>query len=148
MMLRTIKTGDILIVYPSKNRVKVINVTAKKINLKESDERYCLKSYWNEKHGIVLPRSFRIVTCQFATTPYKEYDYPLYRKCVRKPFRQYGHKKMWKIDRQYSLFKKGKTIAEILNVNQEDLSKTKEEMSDNKGNWHPPSDYTMYQTGF
>lgn len=150
VLLRTVKVGDILTVYPYQDRVKVIVITAKKINLKKSDERYCLKDYWKEKHGIILPMTFRIATCKFATT-YKEYDYPLYRKCVKKSLFQYKHRKMWKIDQQYSHMKKrngGISISEIIQGDQEDLSEAEGEVDDNKGNWHPPSDYTMYQMGF
>ena len=145
--MRTVKVGDILTIYPSKCKTKVIVVTAEKINLKESDERYWLKDYWKEKHEIILPVAFRIITCKFTTT-YKEYDYPLCRKCVKKPLRQKKLKERWKNKRKAVLNAKVSRfdIDKLLGVNQEDLSK--EEMSDNKGNWHPPSDYTMYQMGF
>lgn len=125
-MLRTVKVGDILIVYPSKERVKVTGF------IKGEATTTFLRDYWRKKHNIKIPTTFRIAVCRFATTILKEYNYPLYRKCVKKPLFQYNHKKMWEIDRQYLLFKRRKG----------------DEIDDNKGNWHPPSDYTMYQMGF
>lgn len=122
ILLRTVKVGDILTVYPYKKRVKVIEVVAEKFILKESDERYYLKDYWKERHGITLPKAFRIVTCKFTTT-YKEYDYPLYRKCVKKPLRQKRLKERWESKRKV-----------MINAR---VSKMK-----------APSDYTMYQMGF
>ena len=41
--------------------------------------------------------------------------------------------------------KRGSFLHKIIGDG-EDIAR--EEMSDNKGNWHPPSNYTMYQTGF
>ena len=144
LMLRTVKQGDILIAYPKyKEKVKVIII----FDSNKSQINW-LRTYWNDNYDVELPISFKIAVCQFATTPYKNYNYPLLTECVIKPIRQRGLRLTWKLVRQQFLLRKGHgkvSIREILGVNQEALSKAKDvsqylkdindERGDNKGNW-------------
>lgn len=105
LMLRTVKQGDILIAYPKyKEKVKVIKIFT---NQHVTVESLRLRHYWEEKYDIELPYVFNIAVCQFATSPYKNYNYPLLIECVIKPIRQKGLRLTWKLVRQQFLLRKG-----------------------------------------
>ncbi len=91
-----IKIGDILKANPSKALVKVIN-----IQMLEATAVY-LKDYWKRKYNIILPKSFVIIKVKFASGS-KEYAYPQYRKCIKKPLRQKKAKRLFERERQQKL---------------------------------------------
>ena len=137
LKLRTVKKDDILIAYPSKERIKVINIITDPSKLSYIDSNW-LRRYWEVTHKIKLPKKYKIANCHFFTSK-KDYYYPIVKVCVKKPLFQFDQRRMWKIDCQHLLWKREQATKK---------HRTIKEMDDNKGNWHPPSDYTMYKMGF
>lgn len=95
MRFRKIKKNDIVIVYPSGQITKVIRV------FEGYSEETWLKNYWHEHYDIILPPAFKIVVCQFASSPSKNYSYPINKVCIRKPFRQKKNRVLWQNDRDH-----------------------------------------------
>ena len=116
LMLRTVKKDDILIVNPSKSKVKVINI------LESTFDANWLIDYWKDIYNVELPKSFKIVVCQFATNPNKNYNYPLLKICVKKPIRQNQPNLAWKLLRQeYNNRGKQQTKTEFFSIYEEFL---------------------------
>ncbi len=109
--LRRIKKNDVVIALPSKNRVRVINI------LNSYVKETWLKNYWHEHYDITLPAIFKVAVCQFATTTAKNYDYPIYKMCLKKPFFQKKQRKLWTQDREHYLADERKRLHDILGGN-------------------------------
>ena len=127
MLFRKIKKDDIVIALPSKNRVRVIDI------LNSYVKETWLKNYWHEHYNITLPAIFQVAVCQFATTVAKNYDYPIYKMCLKKPFRQKKERKLWAEDRQHynaENYRKARKLYEITG-DSETFIKAKEEMRRN-----------------
>ncbi len=93
--LRRIKKDDIIRVFPSGQIVKVIRV------FEGYSEETWLKDYWHTHYDITLPPAFKIAVCQFASSPAKNYSYPINKICVGKPFRQKKNREIWQNDRDH-----------------------------------------------
>ena len=88
-----INIGDILIVKPSKSLVEVAMIQKSLANLA------WLKNYWKTKYNLKLPRFFDIIEVRFPSHN-KIYEYPRYRKCIKRPLRQKKYKELFKQQRQ------------------------------------------------
>lgn len=88
-----IDIGDILIVNPSKMRVRVVGVE------KSFQRIVWLKDYWHRKYDITLPKFFDTILVNFPSHD-KVYEYPRYRKCIKRPLRQKKQKKLFKISQK------------------------------------------------
>ncbi len=89
-----IKIGDILKVNPSKALVVVVRT---KMELVETVYiEAWLKNYWNVNHNLKLPIQFEIVWVNFPSHN-KEYAYPKYKKCFKRPLRQKKAKKFFNV---------------------------------------------------
>ena len=98
--LLKIKIGYVLKVKPSDALVEV-SLTLKYRKLDGSTIVW-LKDYWKTKYNIILPRFFDIIQVRFPSHN-KIYEYPKYRKCIRKPLRQKKAKKQFKAEQNQNL---------------------------------------------
>lgn len=98
-----IKIGDIIKVYPSNALVQVIDIEKSFMRLA------WLKNYWKTKHNIKLPKFFDILNVKFASHD-KIYEYPRYKKCIKRLLRQKKAKKRFELEKKakdvLSLWKK------------------------------------------
>ncbi len=133
-----IKIGDILKVNPSKALVKVIN-----IQMLEATAVY-LKDYWKRKYNIILPKSFVIIKVNFVNGS-KEYAYPKYRKCIKKPLRQKKAKKLFKEE----TIRKNQTKSNaFLSKFRELRSQYLQDINDERGSDHQSIADMMIDDGF
>lgn len=80
-----INIGDILIVKPSKSLVIVVGIEKSLVGLA------WLKNYWKVHHNLKLPKFFDTIEVNFPSHD-KVYEYPRYRKCIKRPLRQKKYK--------------------------------------------------------
>lgn len=86
-----INIGDILIAKPIKALVVVVGIEKSLANLA------WLKNYWKTKYNLKLPRFFDIIEVRFPSHD-KIYEYPRYRKCIKRPLRQKKYRKLFKLE--------------------------------------------------
>lgn len=94
-----INIGDILIVKPSKSLVIVVSN-------KYITSRAWLKNYWKTKYNVKLPKWFETIQVNFPSHN-KIYEYPRYKKCIKRPLRQKKYTKLFKLQQ------KGKAISQL-----------------------------------
>ncbi|MHA1291111.1 MAG: hypothetical protein ACTSQJ_00415 [Promethearchaeota archaeon] len=90
-----IKEGDIVKVFPSKQKCKVLEVISKvkAMNMMINDVNWLLR-YWRNKYNKKIPSTFDIIVVRFKTSK-KRYNYPNYKRCLRKIILQKRAKKKW-----------------------------------------------------
>lgn len=95
-----INIDDILIAKPIKSLVLVIGLEKSFVGIA------WLKNYWKTKYNMKLPRFFDTILVNFPSHD-KIYEYPRYRKCIKRPLRQKKYKKLFKLER------KGRAISQL-----------------------------------
>ncbi|KKL76968.1 hypothetical protein LCGC14_2039570 [marine sediment metagenome] len=78
-----IKNGDILKVKPTDSLVVVIS----QIKPHGENNEAWLNNYWKTKYNLKLPQDFKTVFVNFPSHS-KAYEYPIYKKCIKRPLRQ------------------------------------------------------------
>lgn len=95
-----INIGDILIAKPIKTLVVVVGLEKSLAGLA------WLKNYWKTKYNMKLPRFFDTIEVNFPSHD-KVYEYPRYRKCIKRPLRQKKYRKLFKLQQ------KGNAISQL-----------------------------------
>lgn len=95
-----INIGDVLIAKPIKALVLVVGIEKSLARLA------WLKNYWKTKYNMKLPRFFDTIEVNFPSH-LKVYEYPRYRKCIKRPLRQKKYRKLFKLQQ------KGRAISQL-----------------------------------
>lgn len=84
------KIGDILIAKPMNQLVIIIDIEKSFMRLE------WLRKYWETKYNVKLPKVFDTILVNFPSHN-KVYEYPRYKKCIKKPLRQKKYRKHFNI---------------------------------------------------